>query len=175
MAEVTRYCNDLGILRNTGKRSHRKDCLLNRRLQCRSSSRVLLYTYWYRRLEMATEGFHLGSLVTQPANWDITRLLYKNGESDYLVNWRSITLLNTNYKIIAKSLADRLKTVFSRVIILTQRVPYRRDPLLILLIQDCLYYCEQMQTSAAVVLLELSTGWTDCTYGKCSHILDFSG
>ena len=35
-------------------------------------------------------------------------LLYKNGNSNDITNWRPITLLNTDYKILEKIFADRI-------------------------------------------------------------------
>lgn len=42
----------------------------------------------------------------------IMSLLYKSGEREDIKNWRPITLLNTDYKICSKLLAERLKNVY---------------------------------------------------------------
>ena len=42
-------------------------------------------------------------------NRAILTLLYKKGEREDISNWRPISLLNTDYKIITKVLAERLK------------------------------------------------------------------
>ena len=41
----------------------------------------------------------------------IISLLYKGGERENIKNWRPLTVLNCDYKIIAKILATRLKTI----------------------------------------------------------------
>ena len=48
-------------------------------------------------------------------------LLYKKGNRADIKNWRPISLLNTDYKILSKALAMRLKTVMSDVISTDQR------------------------------------------------------
>ena len=41
----------------------------------------------------------------------VLTLLFKRGESEHICNWRSSTLRNTYYKLIANILAERLNTV----------------------------------------------------------------
>ena len=41
----------------------------------------------------------------------------KDSESYFLKNWRPLTLLNCDYKIAAKAIANRIKTVIPRLII----------------------------------------------------------
>jgi hypothetical protein len=46
----------------------------------------------------------------------ILRLLFKKGERQHLKNWRPIALLNTDYKLLATTIANRLKPTLSQVI-----------------------------------------------------------
>jgi hypothetical protein len=46
----------------------------------------------------------------------VLTLLYKSGEREDIRNWRPLTLLNSDYKIIAKILAERLKVVLPKLI-----------------------------------------------------------
>ena len=43
-------------------------------------------------------------------------LMYKSGVREDIKNWRPITLLNLDYKIIAKIYAERLKKVLPKII-----------------------------------------------------------
>ena len=43
-------------------------------------------------------------------------LLFKKGEREDIRNWRPITLLNVDYKIISKILAERLKKVLPKIL-----------------------------------------------------------
>ena len=47
---------------------------------------------------------------------EVLTLLHKNGEWEAIWNWRSLTLLNSDYKIIAQILAERLKVVLPTLI-----------------------------------------------------------
>ena len=59
--------------------------------------------------------FRLGQLsVTQRRG--VISLLFKKGDRTLLKNWRPITLLTTDYKIITKALANRLQRVLPLVI-----------------------------------------------------------
>ena len=46
----------------------------------------------------------------------ILSLLYKKRDKHLLKNWRPISLLNTDYKILAHVLANRLKSVINKLI-----------------------------------------------------------
>ena len=46
----------------------------------------------------------------------ILRLLFKKGKRRHLKNWRPIALLNTDYKILSTTIANRLKPTLSQVI-----------------------------------------------------------
>ncbi len=43
-------------------------------------------------------------------------LLYKEGDRENLSNWRPLTLLNTDYKLIERVVAQRLKAVFPNLV-----------------------------------------------------------
>ena len=54
--------------------------------------------------------------LSNSQNRGVLTLLFKSGERENSCNWRPFTLLNTDYKIIAKMLAERLKTVLPNLI-----------------------------------------------------------
>ena len=59
-------------------------------------------------LQSINEAYYLGELSpTQKRG--ILSLLYKKNEKTILSNWRPISLLNTDYKIMTHALANRLK------------------------------------------------------------------
>ena len=65
--------------------------------------------------EVALENFNLGSM-TKSQRKAVLKLLYKKGEKNELTNYRPISLLCVDYKIITKAFANRLKLILSEVI-----------------------------------------------------------
>jgi len=63
--------------------------------------------------EVVNEVFRNSELSDSQYNGMIT-LLHKGGDRDNIRNWRPITLLNTDYKIISKLLANRTKPVLRK-------------------------------------------------------------
>lgn len=61
-------------------------------------------------------GFQKGCLALKQTRGVISLLLKPDRSSLNLSNYRPITLLNTDYKIAAKSISNRLKTVLNKII-----------------------------------------------------------
>ena len=55
-------------------------------------------------------------LLPQSQYLAVIRLIFKKGERENLKNWRPISLLNTDYKILTKLLAERLIEVLPHII-----------------------------------------------------------
>ena len=66
-------------------------------------------------LEVVNEVFHNFDLSDSQYNGMIT-LLHQGGDRDNIRNMQPITLLNTDYKIISKLLANRTKLVLRKLI-----------------------------------------------------------
>ena len=54
--------------------------------------------------------------LSKSQNRGVLTLLFKSGKRENICNWRPFTLLNTDYKIIAKILPERLKTLLPNLI-----------------------------------------------------------
>ena len=61
-------------------------------------------------------------LLSESQNRGIITLMFKSGEREDIKIWRPITLLNVDYKIVSKILAERLKRVLPNIINTDQRV-----------------------------------------------------
>lgn len=75
--------------------------------------------FWHLLGEKLTRvynyAFRTGSLALSQRRGIIT-LLFKKGDRTQLKNWRPITLLNTDYKILTKALANRLQEVLPLIV-----------------------------------------------------------
>jgi hypothetical protein len=84
----------------------------------------------------------------------IITLIHKKGDKDEITNYRPITLLNTDYKIIAKCYATRLKRVIKQLIGHNQRgfVPGRDIRANIMEAKLALEYARANKLSGALLL-----------------------
>ena len=109
--------------------------------------------YFLRSINLA---FELGSLSITQKQGVITCLPKGNKPRQYLKNWRPITLLNVDYKILSACLARRMKTVLNEIISPTQKgfLPNRFIGENTRLIYDIATYLEQRNLSGILLLLD---------------------
>ena len=75
--------------------------------------------YWYLIKEELTnviKYIFLSNTLAPSQQRAMLTLLYKKGEREDIANWRPISLLNVDYKIITKILAERLKPLLPNII-----------------------------------------------------------
>jgi len=65
--------------------------------------------------QLANESFEVESLPEECVR-SVVRLAFKKGDRKELKNWRPISLLNLDYKIVSKALSVRLRSVMSEVV-----------------------------------------------------------
>ena len=110
--------------------------------------------YWYlirkEFTRVLTYIFDANTLSPSQYNAILT-LLYKKGEREDIRNWRPISLLNVDYKIITKILAERLKKVLPSIIHSDQKgfVQGRNIQEANRLLQDIFSYTDQNQMNSA--------------------------
>ena len=103
----------------------------------------------------------------------IIRLLYKKEDPLLLKNWRPISLLNTDYKICTKVLANRLKKVLSVILSEDQTcgVPGRSIYENLFLLRDTLDYIDHKQLSAALISLDQEKAFDRVNHGFLQRVL----
>ena len=82
----------------------------------------------------------------------VVSLLYKKGKREDIRNWRPISLLNTDYKILSKILAERLKKVLPYIIHPDQRggVQGRYIGENIRLIEDLIHEIDNLEEESVI-------------------------
>ena len=115
--------------------------------------------YWYLIKEELTHVikhiFHSNSLAPSQQRAMLT-LLYKKGEREDITNWRPISLLNVDYKIITKLLAGRLKPLLPNIIHPDQkgyvngRTIFEANRLL----KDVIDYSEENRINSSIIFLD---------------------
>ena len=118
-------------------------------------------------LDLHNFSFELGCF-SESMQSSITRLIYKEGERKSLKNWRPITLLNVDYKIASKALANRLLKVLPRIIHSNQTcsVPGRTIFDNLFLLQDMLDHIDRTNETGILVSLDQEKAFDrlDCSF-----------
>ena len=107
-------------------------------------------------LRVSRECFANGSLC-ESMKGSATRLIFKKrGDVKDLKNWRPISLLNVDYKIISKSITSRLSRVLSTIVDADQTcsVPGRSIFSNVTMLRDLLDYIELTDETAILVSLD---------------------
>ena len=106
-------------------------------------------------LKSLNEAYEKGELSYSQRR-GIIKLLYKKNDKTLLNNWRPISLLNTDYKILAHVLANRLKNVIEKFIN-TDQTGYIKGRFIgqnIRVIQDVIDLLENNNTEGGILVLD---------------------
>ena len=104
----------------------------------------------------------------------ILSLIYKKNDKTDLSNWRSISLLNTDYKLLAHVLAARLKKVINKIIS-PEQTGYIKGRFIgqnIRMIQDIIEYIENENETGAVVFLDFKKAFDTVSHTFLAKTLD---
>ncbi|KAK3545128.1 hypothetical protein QTP70_001240 [Hemibagrus guttatus] len=98
-------------------------------------------------------------------------LLYKKGDRTELANWRPITLLTVDYKILAKLMVLHLREVMARVVHPDQTcgVPGRVCGMNLALVRDALAWADQRRVPLALLSLD-----QEKAFDRVSHAFLFA-
>ena len=133
-------------------------------------------TFWENIKQMLLESinssYHNGEL-SPSQKMGILSLIFKKGDKTMLENWRPISLLNTDYKILAHALANRLKTVIPKLVHTDQSgyIKGRTISTNIRLIQDVIDFFEENETEGAIVFLDFKKAFDTVSHDFLRNIL----
>ena len=107
----------------------------------------------------------------------VISLLYKQGDRDNIKNWRPITLLNLDYKIIAKVFAERLKKVLPSLIGSDQKafIAGRQITETVRLIQDIIDKADENDEEGAIIFLDQEKAFDRVEWGYLGSCLERFG
>lgn len=117
-------------------------------------------TFWHILsedfLEVTSQSLYVDELLPKSQRRSVIILIHKRGDKTRLVNWRPISLLNTDYKIIAKALSNRLRNVLATLLHSTQtaNVPGRTIFENLFLIRDTLEYCDRHKIDGYLISID---------------------
>jgi exonuclease III len=127
-------------------------------------------------LLVANTSMQEGKLPTSMLNGIIT-LIPKKGDLTLLANWRPITLLNTDYKLITSCLARRIISVLPDLITTDQSycIPNRTIHTNLHLIRDSIDHANQHDLPLAVISLDQASAYDCVEHPYILHVLEKFG
>jgi hypothetical protein len=122
--------------------------------------------------EVVNEVYHNFELSNSQYNGIIT-LLHKGGNRDNIRNRRPITLLNTDYKIISKLLANRTKPVVRKLIHSDQKgfIEGRNISESNRMIDDIINYVDEEDQEGIIVFVDQEKAYDRVEWGWVNHVL----
>jgi hypothetical protein len=94
--------------------------------------------------------------------------MFKSGEREDIKNWRPITLLNVDYKLVSKILAERLKRVLPNIISTDQKAFVKGRNIFQgnILLQDIINYTEMEDEEEAIIFLDQQKTFDRAEWGR---------
>ena len=115
--------------------------------------------------------------LTDTQGSGILSLIFKSGDETSLNNWRPITLLNVDYKIIARVLAYRLQKVIAKVVSSDQNgyIKNRFIGFSIRQIQDVIDYAEDCNLNGVLLFLDYQKAFDSIEWNFMNMTLEKFG
>ena len=101
-------------------------------------------------------------------------MIYKHGDRDLLKNWRPITLLNCDYKIVAKCFAERIKPHLSNLIMPDQKgyIKGRYINEANRLLKDIIDYTDREKNDGIIIFLDQTKAFDRCEWPWIQRCLE---
>ena len=133
--------------------------------------------YWYLIKEELTnviKYIFLSNTLAPSQQRAMLTLLYKKGEREDIANWRPISLLNVDYKIITKILAERLKPLLPSIIHPDQKsyVNGRNIFEANRLLKDVIEYSEENKINSSIIFIDYQKAFDCVEWGWALQCLE---
>ena len=126
-------------------------------------------TFWEKIKHLVVnsinEGFHKGELSSLQKQ-GVLSLIFKKGDPENIENWRPISLLNTDYKILTRVLAMRLQKVLPNIINFDQQgyLKNRNIAFNIRQIQDVIDFTDNFNIDGIILFLDFRKAFDTCNW-----------
>ena len=133
-------------------------------------------TFWNKIKYLVLNSMNEGSIKGEQSplqKQGVISLLYKKGNPENLENWRPISLLNTDYKIITRVLATRLQKLLPKIISMDQQ-GYLKNRYIgynIRQIQDIIDYTEKLDIEGAILFLDFRKAFDTVSWNFLFSVL----
>ena len=100
-------------------------------------------------------------------------MIHKKGDRRCLDNWRPISLLNIDYKIVAKVLSSRLQKVITNLVSPEQKGFLKKRSALenIRLVQDIIDYCKHSEIPGIIIFLDFKKAFDNVCHSFLLYLL----
>ena len=87
----------------------------------------------------------------------IVKLLFKKGDRRQIGNYRPISLAYTDYKILAKVITEKLKSMLNDIICIEQQGFNKGRNITgnLILVREIIEYCKENNVEAYMIMMEL--------------------
>uniref|UniRef100_A0A3B3UGI5 Reverse transcriptase domain-containing protein n=1 Tax=Poecilia latipinna TaxID=48699 RepID=A0A3B3UGI5_9TELE len=125
-------------------------------------------------LQVYKEAFKKG-ILPNTMNQGMITLLYKKGPQNNLKNWRPLTLLGIDVKILSKVLFFRVQTVISNIIGKEQTcgIPGRKMTDSLALIRDTYIFCQERRLPLSILGIDLEKAFDSVNHIFLERILSY--
>ena len=102
----------------------------------------------------------------------IIKLLYTKNDRLLLKNWRPISLLNTDYKILSKILSNRITPILNKTISSNQKcgLPGRKIDHLLYNVQAIIEIAKQNNEKFGLILIEFEKAFDRLSHQQQQHL-----
>jgi hypothetical protein len=91
----------------------------------------------------------------------VVKLLFKKGEKNKMSNYRPISLLCADYKMLAKIITERMKPVLTSVIEKAQQGFIKDGNIVgsLILVKEIIEYCNEENVEGALILMDFKKAY----------------